>query len=251
MSSAPVAIVTGAASGIGLGTAGVFAQAGYRVVLLDRSAQVHAAADALGASEPAESHTIELTDFEALGSLVKGLDERLGRIDVLVNNAAISPKRNGRKMEMDDIDLAIWNEVLAVNLTAPFMLCKMVLPVMKRARHGRIINISSRSGRTYSPDVGGHYAASKAGLIGFTRILAGEVGVWGITANCIAPGRIMTPLASEGVGSALHEKCAAEVPARRVGTPEEIGAAALYLASDSAAYITGTVLDVNGGMFMT
>ena len=250
MSPSPVAVITGAASGIGKATSATFARAGYRVVMLDRSAQVHSVADAMGSEGTLEAHNVELSDSGVAAALIGEIEKKHGRIDVLVNNAAISPKPKGRKMSMEEIDIAIWNEVMAVNLAAPFVLSKAVLPAMKHRKWGRIVNVTSRSGRTYSPDVGAHYAASKAGLIGFTRILAGEVGPFGITANCVAPGRIMTPLASEGVGSALHEKCAAEVPGRRVGTPEEIGSAILYLASEDAGYITGAVLDVNGGCFM-
>ncbi|MEO9230740.1 MAG: SDR family NAD(P)-dependent oxidoreductase [Devosia sp.] len=245
-----VAIVTGAGAGIGAACALALAKAGLYVVCVDRSDRVNEVVQhALRQGGLADAQVLDLADLEAARALVNRLAEAHGRLDVLVNNAAVHPKLEGRKHQLAEIDVAQWRTVLEVNLTAPFVLCQAAVPVMAQRRWGRIVNIVSRARRTYSPQAGAHYAASKAGLIGFTRILAGEVGPLGITANCIAPGRIETPLAGEG-GPEFNARYAAETPVGRVGTPGEIGAAVRFLAGEESSFTTGATLDVNGGGFM-
>jgi 3-oxoacyl-[acyl-carrier protein] reductase len=139
--------------------------------------------------------------------------------------------------------------VLRINLTAPFILCRELVPAMQQRGWGRVINIASRAGRTFIPPAGLHYSASKAGLIGLTRQLAGSFAAFGITANCIAPGRIETPLSSQSSAEVLRQSVAA-IPAQRLGTTDEIAAAARFLASDAAGYVTGVCIDVNGGAFI-
>ena len=241
-----VAIVTGAARGIGLAVAGRLAQLGYHVLALDRSGDVHEAARAFDG----ESHVLDVTDEAGIRRLVAATLERHGRIDVLVNNAGWHPAvpREQRGFERTPTDQ--WEQVLRINLTGAFLFCREVLPAMRAARQGRIVNISSRAGRMAVPGSGVHYAAAKAGLIGMTRMLAAEVAAEGITANCIAPGVVETPLTVQG-DEERRARLGRHVPVGRAGRVEEIAHAVEYLVSPQAAYVTGTVLDVNGGAYMT
>jgi 3-oxoacyl-[acyl-carrier protein] reductase len=178
-----------------------------------------------------------------VGKLVGEVEAKCGDLHILVNNAGIT--RDNIFMRFKDEE---WDDVIAVNLTAAFVLCRATLRGMMRRRYGRIINISSISGVLGNPGQG-NYAASKAGLIGMTKSLAREVASRGITANCIAPGFIETPMTGE-LNAKQVETVAAAIPAGFFGKPDDIAAAVVYLASDEARYMTGETLHVNGGMLM-
>ncbi|MBJ3775339.1 SDR family oxidoreductase [Acuticoccus mangrovi] len=245
-----VALVTGAASGIGRGIAERFARDGMHVVAVDRSPAVAEAAEEMthdGGS--AESAVVDLADLAAIDTLVADIGDRLGRLDVLVNNAGISPKIDGKRAVSETMPMDQWEDVLRVNLTAPFYLCRLALPFMRKRWWGRIINMSSRAGRMLVPTAGAHYAASKAGLIGMSRVIANEHAADGITVNCIAPGRIVTPLSEQGSAEMLAA-LKAEIPVGRAGTPADVAALAAYIVSPEAAFVTGVVFDFNGGVFM-
>lgn len=245
-----IALVTGAARGIGAAIAERLASDGMHVVLADILDGVEETASALAAKGHAASAArVDLGDLPAVEPFVADLVRRHGRIDVIVNNAGISPKHDGKRAPIDETSLEEWQKVVDINLTACFLIVKASLPSMKANRWGRIVNMASQAGRTKSLVAGSHYAASKAGLIGFTRTLAGEVGSFGITANCIAPGRIDTPMASEA-GSEVNARYVSTIPVGRIGTPDDVGAAVSYLASDEAGFVTGVCLDLNGGHFM-
>jgi 3-oxoacyl-[acyl-carrier protein] reductase len=245
-----VALVTGAASGIGLACAQRLADDGLKVVMLDRSDAVIAIARRFAA----EGHSVDavvadLADHAGLQRCVEEVLEKAGRCDVLVNNAGIHPKPSGSIVSLENTSLEEWEAVFSVNVTAPFLLCRAFAGPMKQRGWGRIVNVVSRAGRTYSDRAGSHYSASKAALMGFTRKIAGEYAAFGVTANCVAPGQIETPLARTSRPEVLA-KAASATPAGRLGTADEVASAIQYLASEPAGFITGAVLDVNGGIFM-
>lgn len=251
MTEIRVALVTGAARGLGLAIARGLAEAGHHCILADRNSEVRDAARAIvGPLGACDALVVDMANADKIGGLVSDVIAWRGRLDILVNNAGINPRKPDKQIyRFEEIPLAQWNEVLAVNLTAAFTLCQQAVPHM-RARHwGRIINISSRTARTHTGTAAAHYAASKSGMLGLTRQIAGEVGPDGITANCIAPGPIDSPM-SAADGGRMNEIRAASAPLRRIGRPEEIGATAAFLASEGAGYITGAIIDLNGGSFM-
>ena len=235
------ALVTGASGGIGAAIARALAAQGARVGL---SGTREAALEALaGALDGAAVLPCNLGDSEAADGLVARAEEALGPLDILVSNAGVT--RDGLFLRMRDED---WQAVLDINLTAGFRLARSALRGMMRRRRGRIIAVSSVVGVTGNPGQA-NYAASKAGMIGMTKAVAAEVAGRGVTVNCIAPGFIDTAMTQE-----LNEKRRADalirVPAGRFGLPEDVAAAAVFLASEEAAYVTGQTLHVNGGMAM-
>jgi 3-oxoacyl-[acyl-carrier protein] reductase len=245
-----VALVTGAASGLGLSISKRLAADGCMVVLVDRSEKVLEIAKGLREEgRLAEGHVANVTDEAAVTALVKNLTDARGGVDILVNNAGGMPLPKGGSVAVEDLPTELWARTIAVNLTAPFVLCRLVLPAMKRKGWGRIINIASRAGRMAVPDTGVNYAATKAGLIGMNRIVADQGAKYGITANCIAPGRIATPGGTNATEEVMQDSLR-RIPVGRLGLPTEIAATIAFLVSDDAAYITGAVIDVNGGAFM-
>lgn len=238
------ALVTGATGGIGAGIATALHKAGATVAVSGRQVEkLQALAAALG--DRVHVVPCDLADKAQVGKLIDEAVKAMGRLDILVNNAGLT--KDNLFMVMKDEQ---WDDVIAVNLTSTFMLMRAAARHMLRSKtgYGRIINISSISGVMGNPGQG-NYAASKAGMIGMTKSLAREVANRGITANCIAPGFIKTAMTD-----ALNEKQVAEIsqhiPAQRFGTPDDIAAAALYLASVEGSYMTGQTLHVNGGMAM-
>jgi 3-oxoacyl-[acyl-carrier protein] reductase len=240
-----IALVTGASQGIGRACALALAKAGATVALAARNeaklAEVAAEIEAAGGK--AAAFALDVASEESIKTGAKAILERFGKVEVLVNNAGIT--RDGLVLRMKRAD---WDDVLATNLTGAFLLTQALLSVMLRNRWGRIINISSVVGRTGQAGQV-NYAATKAGLIGMTRSLAREVASRGITVNAVAPGYIETPMTA-----VLDEKqtaaMMAQIPLGRAGTDADIAQAVVYLASEGAGYVTGHVLDVNGGMFM-
>lgn len=248
MTSERTAVVTGAASGIGLATARALVADGVEMVLLDRSESVKDVANSLGGKKV---HAI-VADLAHIDQVLQAADEvntKFGGCDILVNNAGVHPKRDGRIISFEEMTVEEWETVFRINTTAPFLLCQKLIAGMKERRWGRIVNIASRAGRTFSNRAGVHYSASKAALIGMTRTVAGNYASFGITANCVAPGQIETPLARTSDPKVL-ERAANATPAGRLGTADEVASAVRYLTSEGAAFVTGTVIDVNGGDFI-
>lgn len=236
------ALVTGASGGIGAAVARALHGAGATVGLSGtRVDPLQALADELG--ERAHVLPCNLSDPEAVKALPKQAADAMGAVDILINNAGIT--RDNLVMRMSDAE---WDDVIAVNLTATMQLCRGVLRGMMKARWGRIVNVASVVGVTGNPGQA-NYTASKAGVVGFSKSLAHEVASRGVTVNCIAPGLITTAM-TDKLNDDQRAKILAQIPAGRMGEADEIGAAALYLASAEAAYVTGSTLHVNGGMAM-
>ncbi|OAV51049.1 SDR family NAD(P)-dependent oxidoreductase [Enteractinococcus helveticum] len=249
-----LAAVTGGASGIGLATVERLHQNGHEVLIIDRDESAFAVAEKLSSpSLPVYAKIADLSSVDEIARCVESIDEEFGGVDILVNNAGIHPKQaDGGPFAVQDITLEQWDLVMNVNMTATFLMSQWAMKEMMQRGWGRIINVASRAGRMYMPISGSHYAASKAAVISFTRYLAGDCGPYGVTANTVAPGRIKTPLSDvSGLGSSqnLHEEFAKSVPLRRVGTPDELAAAISFLASEDSSFVTGSVIDVNGGIF--
>jgi 3-oxoacyl-[acyl-carrier protein] reductase len=236
------ALITGASGGIGGAIATALHGAGAMVGLSGtREGPLNDLAGQLG--ERAHVLPCNLSDMEAVAALPKAAVEAMGSLDILVNNAGIT--RDNLFMRMSDEE---WGQVLAVNLTASMKLCKAAIRGMMKARWGRIVNVTSVVGATGNPGQA-NYAAAKAGLTGMSKSLAYEVASRGITVNCIAPGFITTAM-TDKLSDDQKTGILSQVPAGRMGEADEIGAAALYLSSAEAAYVTGATLHVNGGMAM-
>lgn len=240
-----VALVTGASQGIGRACALELAKAGATVALAARNEMklAEVAAEIAAAGGKATVFALDVASEESIKNGAKAVVDRFGKVEILVNNAGIT--RDDLMMRMKRAD---WDDVLGTNLTGAFLLTQALLRQMMKNRWGRIINITSVVGRT-GQEGQVNYASSKAGLIGFTRSLAREVASRGITVNAVAPGYIETPMTTV-LGEKLREKMIEQIPLGRAGTDAEIAQPVVFLASDAAAYITGHVLDVNGGMFM-
>ena len=236
------ALVTGASGGIGGGIARALHDAGATVAL---SGTRREALDALAADLNERVHVLpcDLADKDAVEKLVPDTEAAMGQLDILINNAGIT--RDNIFVRLRDED---WDQVIAVDLTAGFRLMRIAARGMMRRRFGRIIGITSIVGVTGNAGQG-NYAAAKAGMIGMSKALAHEVASRNVTVNCIAPGMVDTAML-RALTDKQREAILAAVPARRLGNVEEIGAAALFLASNEAAYVTGHTLHVNGGMVM-
>jgi NAD(P)-dependent dehydrogenase (short-subunit alcohol dehydrogenase family) len=242
--SGRVAIVTGAARGLGRAVAERLYERGASVAVNIRDAS---RADALARSLGERALAVP-GDLAAAGvpdEIVRRTVDRFGRVDILVNNAAFA-----RSTRFPNLSAQEFRDALEVNMVAPFLLTKAVLPAMQAQHYGRIINISSSAGRMVSTLGGSHYTASKAGLLGLTRASAKELGKFGITVNAVCPGMIDTELTREHATPELLDRLAAGYPVPRLGTAREVADLICFAASEAAGYITGTSLDINGGDLM-
>ncbi len=240
--SGKTALVTGASSGIGTAIAKALHKQGAIVAI---SGTRKDALDAIAAEMKDRVHVLpcNLSDPAAVEALIPSANEKMERVDILVNNAGITKDNIFIRLKDED-----WDQVIAVNLTAAFRLARAAAKDMMRKRFGRVIGITSVVGFTGNAGQG-NYAAAKAGMVGMTKSLAAELASRNVTANCIAPGMIATPM-TDVLNEAQRKAILDSIPAKRLGTSEEIAAAAVYLASDEAAYVTGTTIHVNGGMAM-
>jgi 3-oxoacyl-[acyl-carrier protein] reductase len=240
-----VALVTGASQGIGRATALALAQAGARVAAAARNAGklAEAVAEIAAAGGEAIAVPMDVADAEQVKAGFRQTIEKFGKLDILVNNAAIT--RDGLAVRMKAED---WDAVLRTNLTGAHFCAQQAMSVMMRARYGRIINVTSVVAETGNPGQV-NYVAAKAGLIGLTRALAVEIASRNITVNAVAPGFIVSPMTAP-LPQEVKDGLVARVPLGRMGTDAEVAAAIVFLASEEAGYITGAVLDVNGGLRM-
>ena len=239
-----MAIVTGAARGLGRAVAERLYERGASVAVNVRDAtRATMLAESLGDRALAVPGDIAVDGVPE--EIVRRTLDRFGRIDILINNAALA-----RSTRFPNLSAQEFREALEVNLVAPFVFTKAVLPKMQAQRYGRIINVSSSAGRMVSTLGGAHYTASKAGLLGLTRAAAKELGKFGITVNAVCPGMIDTELTHENATPELLERLAASYPVPRLGTALEVADLVCFAASEAAGYITGTSLDINGGDLM-
>jgi 3-oxoacyl-[acyl-carrier protein] reductase len=240
-----VAVVTGASQGIGRDTALALAEAGAKVAVAARNEEKLAALvqEIVQAGGEAFAVKMDVADAEQIKAGFKAILEKYGRLDILVNNAAIT--RDGLALRMKQED---WDAVIRTNLTGAHLCIQAVMHTMMRARAGRIINISSVVAQTGNAGQA-NYVAAKGGLVGLTKAIAIEMASRNITVNAVAPGFIETPM-TEVLGDKVKEELKTRVPLGRMGTPRDVAAAIVFLASDEASYITGHVLDVNGGMYL-
>jgi 3-oxoacyl-[acyl-carrier protein] reductase len=242
MSAAQIALVTGASRGIGAAIASRLAADGFFVVGTATS-DAGAAQIAARLGEQGTGLVLDVRDHAAIDALIADIEQRFGSVAVLVNNAGITRDNLLLRMKTDD-----WQDILDVHLTAVFLLSKRVLKGMAKARFGRIINITSVVARMGNPGQA-NYAAAKAGIEGFSRALAREMGSRNITVNCVAPGFIDTDM-TEVLDEKVKQTMLDAVPLGRLGQPDDVAAAVAFLAGSGGAYITGTVLPVNGGMYL-
>jgi 3-oxoacyl-[acyl-carrier protein] reductase len=240
--SGKTALVTGATGGLGGGIARALHKQGAAVAI---SGTRRDALDALAAELGDRVHVLpcDLSDKEQVEALVPQAEAAMGKLDILVANAGIT--KDNLFVQLRDED---WDTVININLTATFRLSRAAMKTMMRRRYGRIIGITSVVGVTGNPGQG-NYTAAKAGMIGMMKSIGKEYARRGVTANCVAPGFIATPM-TDKLNDKQREAILAMVPANRLGTPDDIAAAVVYLASDEAAYVTGQTLHVNGGMAM-
>ncbi|MDI6731186.1 MAG: 3-oxoacyl-[acyl-carrier-protein] reductase [Candidatus Margulisbacteria bacterium] len=240
-----VALITGSAQGIGKSIAVAMAKEGANIIIsdvnLELSSQTAAEIQALGVK--AISLKLNVTDPADIEAAIKQAMPQMGKIDILVNNAGITKDGLFIRMKKED-----WDAVIGINLTGVFNVSKIIAPLLMKQRWGRIINLASIVGQMGNFGQA-NYAASKAGLIGFTKTLARELASRGVTVNAIAPGFIQTAM-TDNIPEDVKQKMLENIPMGKLGQPEDIAAAAVFLASHAAEYITGQVIAVNGGMYM-
>ena len=243
--SVRTALITGASRGIGRACAQALASAGYKVILAARSRERLEETAQLTRAGGAETFVLEMdmADSESISAGIGKASKEFAPVDILVNNAGVT--KDGLAVRMKKAD---WQAVIETNLSGSFYAIQQVLPAMMRERWGRIVNISSVVGERGNPGQA-NYVASKAGLIGLTKCLALEVGSRNITVNAVAPGFVGTDM-THGLTDELKQKMIEQTPLRRMGTPEDVAAAVKFLVSEEAGFITGHVLDVNGGIYM-
>ncbi|MGY4408105.1 SDR family NAD(P)-dependent oxidoreductase [Bradyrhizobium sp. USDA 3315] len=246
-----VVLVTGGARGIGLGIVQQFLADGYRVAFVATQAkQVQHALEGFGCSKDRIcAGVVDVTQRPEVIRFVDQVRKSWGKITVLVNNAGISPKRADQNVPwLSQMSSQEWARVIDVNLSSPFFLIRLLAPSMILNGYGRIINIGSLAGRAVPMIAGPHYAASKAGLVGLTRAAARDLAPYGVTVNCIAPGRILSDLTGPAE-AAVNRSALARIPVGRLGTAEEVACLAAFLASPGASFITGATIDITGGEF--
>ena len=246
-----VVIVTGAGRGIGRAIALRISQEGAILIICDIQEENTNAVckEITDSGKQALPVMCDVSNENDIKSMVETTIKKYGKIDILVNNAGISPKKEGRKPNLTEIDLDVWNKVIAVNLTSVFLCCKAVLPYLIEKKSGWIINISSSAALDGGFLAAAHYVASKGGISAMTKSMAREVAPFGITVNAIAPGRVESPMAHL-TSPDKNTEALKRIPVGRFGTPEEVANAVLFLVSGDAQYITGITLNVSGGYVM-
>ena len=245
-----LALVTGAAQGLGRAIAERLARCGRSVILCDSQydATCSVARELTRSGASVIALHVDISDEQSVARLYAEVQQRFGRLDILVNNAGIA----GSRQMLENLSLGDWESVIRVNLTGTFLMSRGAIPLMRQRKWGRIVNVSSLAARARTGEKKSHYAASKAGVIGLSRVLAEEVGHDGITVNCVAPSRTLTPMTLEtGAGTKEYfDRAIALTALGRLAEPKDAANAVAFLCSDEASFLTGVVIDVNGGSFM-
>lgn len=246
-----VSWITGATGSIGSATCKALARSGSHVVVsdidFDRAQDLSIQLKEFGVE--ALPIQLDISDQKGVESVAKVIEDTFGRLDILVNGAGISPKGENGRVPVENMDVEEWHRVININLHGAFYASQAAVQLMKKNQSGHIVNIASQAGRTYSAVTGAHYAVSKAGLISLTRQMAGELGPSGIYVNAVAPGRIDTPMIKD-VAEEVNRQIINNIPLRRLGTPEEVANTILFLVTPQSSYLTGVVIDINGGRLM-
>jgi len=246
-----VALVTGSSRGIGASTAELLARRGARVILSARTVTDLEGLAAKIAARGGEAlvAACDVLDTAQVETMVKNAIAKWGRIDILVNNAGLGTPT----MPVEEIPPQDWDQTVALNLKSAFLCVRAVAPFMKKQKYGRIVNVSSFAGRNYSRISGPHYGAAKAGLLGFTKHLAMELGPFGVCTNSVAPSIVLTDRVKKKWEARTEEErknVLAGIPLRRLAQPEEVATVIAFLASDDASYVNGVCIDINGGSYM-
>ncbi|MCM3569409.1 SDR family NAD(P)-dependent oxidoreductase [Neobacillus mesonae] len=246
-----VSWVTGATGSIGSAACKALAKSGSHVVVsdidFDRAQDLSIQLKDLGVE--ALPIKLDVSDQKGVEYAAKVIKDTFGRLDILVNGAGISPKGKNGRVPVENMDVEEWHRVININLHGAFYTSQAAVKLMKENQSGHIVNIASQAGRSYSAVTGAHYAVSKAGLISLTRQMAGELGPSGIYVNAVAPGRIDTPMIKD-VAEEVNRQIINNIPLRRLGTPEEVANTILFLVTPQSSYLTGVVIDINGGRLM-
>ncbi|HVV79573.1 MAG TPA: SDR family NAD(P)-dependent oxidoreductase [Pseudolabrys sp.] len=248
-----IAAVTGGAQGLGRAIAERLGQSGIAVVLGDINLDMakKTAEEMKGTGIDATALQLNVVDEKSVAGFYAEIDKRFGRLDILVNNAGVLGLDQGKRPLVEEMSLELWRQTIDVNLTGVFLASRGAIPLMKRGKWGRIVSISSRAARMKTGMGNSNYAASKAGVIGFSRVMAGELGRDGITVNCIAPSRIPTAMTlASPTSKEAFERNIAETAVGRLATPQDVASTINYLCTDDASFLTGLVIDVTGGSFM-
>jgi len=246
-----IALVTGASRGIGAATAQILAKRGAKVALAARTVSDLEAVAATIRQNGGEALVVSgsVLDVNQIGNLVKKVIENWKRIDILVNNAGLgTPVSPVEEIREED-----WDQTIALNLKSAFLVTRAVVPFMKKQKYGRIVNVSSYAGRNYSLISGPQYTSAKAGLLGFTKHMAAELGPFGICVNAVAPSIVLTARVQAKWAARAEEeqrRILERIPLRRLAQPEEVATVIAFLASDDASYVNGVCIDVNGGSYM-
>lgn len=246
-----LALVTGAARGVGRAIAQRLARDNFAIVVADvqLDAAKEAAKELTAAGARAVALPVDIGDEQSVQDLYASIDRQYGRLDVLVNNAGILGLVDGQRAKVVDMPLASWSQTIHVNLTGTFLMCRGAVPLMARNRWGRIVSISSRAARARTNVSNAHYAASKAGVLGLSRVLAVEAGPLGITVNSVAPARMETEMTATQDANYFASGSSDPVLGR-IATIHDVAGSVAFLCSDDAQYLTGIVIDVNGGAYM-
>ncbi|MEH7082482.1 SDR family NAD(P)-dependent oxidoreductase [Neobacillus drentensis] len=246
-----VSWITGATGSIGGAACKALARSGSHVVVsdidFDRAQDLSIQLKDLGVE--ALPIQLDVSDQKGVESVAKVIKDTFGRLDILVNGAGISPKGENGRVPVENMNVEEWHRVININLHGAFYTSQAAVKLMKENQSGHIVNIASQAGRSYSAVTGAHYAVSKAGLISLTRQMAGELGPSGIYVNAVAPGRIDTPMIKD-VAEEVNRQIINNIPLRRLGTPEEVANTILFLVTPQSSYLTGVVIDINGGRLM-